>query len=208
MAKPKTPANPILSSRIKETRMWIKNGSKMTQLELAEAIGVDEQTIRKYEKGNAGVPKIAVAAIAKVFGCCTEYLYGETNRFTIEEYLQEQGEIKNAVSHAVNSQNKAKEQWGITRRFFQEFLHYTVRDTHIREDDGSIFPAIVLQDSRGEKYIFSSRHDAEEFLLSYFDDAAKLLRYHLLDFANTKIKEEPTWVDQKTSILTGPNSKI
>ena len=77
MSKPITPANPILSARIKETRMWIKDGSKMTQLELADAIGVDEQTIRKYEKGKDGVPKMAVAAIANAFGCCVEYLYGK-----------------------------------------------------------------------------------------------------------------------------------
>ena len=192
MAKPKNPANPILSSRIKETRMWIKDGSKMTQLELAEAIGVDEQTIRKYEKGNVGVPKVAVAAIAKVFGCCTEYLYGETNRFTIEEYQQEQGEIRKAVSHAVKSQNKAKEQWDITKRFFQEFFHYTVRDTHIREEDGSIFPAIIIEDPQGVKYTFLSRHEAEVFLLSFFDDAAKLLRYHLLDYAESKTATKPT----------------
>ena len=192
MAKPKNPANPILSSRIKETRMWIKDGSKMTQLELAEAIGVDEQTIRKYEKGNVGVPKVAVAAIAKVFGCCTEYLYGETNRFTIEEYQQEQGEIQNAVSHAVKSQSKAKEQWDITRKFFQEFLHCTVRDTHIREADGSIFPAIIIEDPQGGKYTFLSRHEAETFLLSFFDDTAKLLRYHLLDFADSKTVTKPT----------------
>ena len=192
MAKPKTTANPILSSRIKETRMWIKNGSKMTQLELAEAIGVDEQTIRKYEKGNAGVPKIAVAAIAKVFGCCTEYLYGETNRFTIEEYQQEQGEIQKVISHAVKSQNKAKEQWDITIRFCQEFFHYTIRDTHIRENDGSIFPAIIIEDPQGGKYTFFSRHEAEAFLLSFFDDAAKLLRYHLLDYADSKTVTKPT----------------
>lgn len=183
MAKPKNPANPILSSRIKETRMWINDGSKMTQLELADAIGVDEQTIRKYEKGNSGIPKVAVAAIAKAFGCCTEYLYGETNCFTVEEYQQEQGEIQKLISHAVKSQNKAKEQWNIIRSFFQEFFHYAVHDTHILQD-GCIFPAIIIENPHGVKYTFLSRHEAEDFLMSFFDDAAKLLRYYLLDYAD------------------------
>ena len=186
MAKPKIPADPILSSRIKETRMWINNGSKMTQLELADAIGVDEQTIRKYEKGKSGIPRIAVAAIAKAFGCCTEYLYGKTNCFTIEEYQQEIGELNNRVYHAEKAQNNAIEQWNIIVKFFKVYFDYSVRETYIREEDGSLCPAIVIQDAHGEKYTFLSRHEAESFLLSFFTDAAKLLRYHLLDFANTK----------------------
>lgn len=187
MAKPKIPADPILSSRIKETRMWINNGSKMTQLELAEAIGVDEQTIRKYEKGKSGIPRIAVAAIAKVFGCCTEYLYGKTNSFTVEEYQQEIAELNNRICQAEIVQNRAMEQWNIIVKFFKEFFDYSVLDTYIREEDGSIYPAIVIQNPHGEKYVFHSRNEAEAFLLSYFKDSAKLLRYHLLDFANTKM---------------------
>lgn len=188
MAKHKIAVIPILSERIKQER----NLNKLTQAELAGKIGVTDQTIRAYENGRFGVPKTSVHSLAAVFGCCPEYLTGETEKFTAEEYKQECETVSQLMSQAIMTQNRAKELWDITRHFFQEFLHYAVRDTYVRKDDGSIVPVVVIEDSQGRKYTFFSRHEAEVFLLSYYDDAAKLLRYRLLDYTDTETGTKPT----------------
>ena len=84
MAKTKILPNPILSERIKLAR--VSHEPKITQAALAEMIGVTDQTIRKYESGNYGVPKMAMKQIAKALGCCVEFLQGETLYFSAEEY--------------------------------------------------------------------------------------------------------------------------
>lgn len=46
----------------------------LTQVELAERLGVSPKTLRDWEKGKRRPNPEAIASIAKSFGCSTDYL--------------------------------------------------------------------------------------------------------------------------------------
>lgn len=189
MAKQKVNANPILSSQIRLAR----KANKVTQEKLAEMIGVTEQTIRKYESGKYGVPDTSVKCIANALGCCCEFLYGKTNSFTVEEYLDEQSEIKELVQKNTAYLNTVKQQWEVTRSFFETFLGYKIVETYKHEKDGSFYPIIRITDANNRSFTFFSRRETENFLLTFFDDIKKLLGYHLLaheDSLKTSMQSE------------------
>ena len=187
MAKTKIRPNPILSERIKLAR--VSHEPKITQAALAEMIGVTDQTIRKYESGNYGVPKMAVKQIAKALGCCVEFLQGETLCFSEVDYSKEKIERNELIELGAKYVDEVSRQWRITEEFFKTFLDYDVKNTHKLENDGSITPVIRIIDQSGKEYCFESRLDIEDFLLKFFDDAKKMLRYHLLDYEEVKRRE-------------------
>lgn len=49
-----------------------------TQEELGKYLGVDESTIRRWEKG-ASAPSASVIAMSNLFGCSIDYLFGITD---------------------------------------------------------------------------------------------------------------------------------
>ena len=138
----------------------------------------------------------ALKCIANELECCVEYLQGITDYVTVEEYAVEQRVVAEFVEMATKQQSASHKQWKITEDLFSTFLNHKILHTYKMDTTGSITPCIKIQDSADGEYAFECRQDAEEFLLSFYEDAAKLLRYHLLDYfalrEKTATKPTPT----------------
>lgn len=68
----------------------------MSQAELAEKLGVSQQTISKYERGTREPDNETLAKLAEIFDCSIDYLLGKTD-------------IRNPYKDFIE---KAKEQYG------------------------------------------------------------------------------------------------
>lgn len=180
MSKTKIPPNPILSERIRLMRTI--QTPKMTQEQLGEEIGVTEQTIRKYESGKYGIPKAIVECLADRLGCCSEYLYGITECITKEEYQSEKAELQSLIKKSNEYLNEVSRQWKLTEDFLTTFLGFTVKHSYRKDPDGSILPVVRITDCNNNTFDFDSKKDTEHFLMCFYDDVKKLLRYHLLDY--------------------------
>lgn len=62
-----------MGARIAEAR----KGSNITQVQLAEAMGVSQQTVASWEVGRRGVPVSVLPALARTLGTTVEALIGE-----------------------------------------------------------------------------------------------------------------------------------
>ena len=51
----------------------------LTQSELGEKLGVDETTIRRWEKGTTQIPSGRATQMSELFQCSIDYLFGRTN---------------------------------------------------------------------------------------------------------------------------------
>lgn len=51
----------------------------MSQAELAEKLGVSQQTISKYERGTREPDNKTLIKLSEIFNCTTDYLLGRTN---------------------------------------------------------------------------------------------------------------------------------
>lgn len=74
----------VEAQRIKTLReKTLRNGKKLTQAQLAERIGVDVETIKRYEKNglpeSPGVRNTKAEQLAQIFGVVPEYIKGETD---------------------------------------------------------------------------------------------------------------------------------
>lgn len=56
----------------------LRRESGMNQLDLAELLGVTQQTISKYEKGIREPDNTTLMKLAEIFNCSTDYLLGRT----------------------------------------------------------------------------------------------------------------------------------
>jgi transcriptional regulator with XRE-family HTH domain len=56
----------------------LRKDSSITQVQLAQTMGVSQQTVTSWEVGRRGVPVSAVPALARTLGCTVETLIGET----------------------------------------------------------------------------------------------------------------------------------
>ena len=65
-----------MGARIAELR----KASSITQAQLAEAMGVSQQTVASWEVGRRGVPVSVLPALARTLGGTVETLIGETAR--------------------------------------------------------------------------------------------------------------------------------
>jgi transcriptional regulator with XRE-family HTH domain len=65
----------MLAKRIKQLRLELG----LTQKELGEKIGVNDNAITNYEKGNREPDNATICKLAEIFGCTTDYLLGLTN---------------------------------------------------------------------------------------------------------------------------------
>ena len=71
-----------LQERMKERRLALN----MTLLEVAEAIGVKEATVQRYESGEIkNVKHETIVALSKVFQCTPQYLMGWSENITEEK---------------------------------------------------------------------------------------------------------------------------
>jgi len=60
----------------------------MSQLELAEKLGVSQQTVSKYEKGTREPDNATLVRLSEIFNCSIDYLLGRTdikNPFLVAE---------------------------------------------------------------------------------------------------------------------------
>ena len=55
----------------------LRKDSSITQVQLAQAMEVSQQTVTSWEVGRRGVPVSAVPALARALGCTVETLVGE-----------------------------------------------------------------------------------------------------------------------------------
>lgn len=55
----------------------LRNAQRLTQQALADLIGVDRATVRRWERGTARIPQIHRADLARIFGASIDHLMGE-----------------------------------------------------------------------------------------------------------------------------------
>lgn len=187
MAKQKNEIIPILCERIKQERSL----NKLTQAELAEKIGVTDQTIRAYENGRFGVPKASVNNLAAVFGCCPEYLYGKTNIFSPDDYESDQHKQKALRSKALLEQNQMAKICRCTQEWFELSLGYHIADDYEDTAYGSFYPVTRITDPSGRVFTFYSIQEVRSFLDDYYADIKKILHFHLLNHID-KTATKPT----------------
>lgn len=65
-----------MGARIAESR----KASSITQVQLAEAMGVSQQTVASWEVGRRGVPVAVLPLLARTLGVTVEALIGEAGR--------------------------------------------------------------------------------------------------------------------------------
>lgn len=65
-----------MGARIAESR----KASSITQVQLAETMGVSQQTVASWEVGRRGVPVSVLPLLARTLGVAVETLIGETGR--------------------------------------------------------------------------------------------------------------------------------
>ena len=83
----------------------------MSQAELAEKLGVSQQTISKYERGTREPDNETLAKLAEIFDCSIDYLLGKTD-------------IRNPYKDFIE---KAKEQYGPRGKKQAEELLQTIQ---------------------------------------------------------------------------------
>lgn len=92
----------MLSQRIKELRLK----RNKTLLEVAEAIGVREATLQRYESGKIkNIPYEKIQAIAEYLNCTPSYLMGWSDEFNNQSSLH--SDLINIVSSLSEDQAKA-----------------------------------------------------------------------------------------------------
>ena len=64
----------------------LRKKAKMNQLELAEKLGVSQQTISKYENGTREPDHTTILKLSEIFNVSTDYLLGKTDNTTDEQY--------------------------------------------------------------------------------------------------------------------------
>lgn len=180
MAKTKIRINPIVSAQIKE----IRKRRKKTQIELADMLGMSDQTIRKYESGSFGVPHSSIRAIAAALDCPIDFLLGKTNCDTVEAYTEEQRDIKETLAQATVYLEEKEREYRLTVDFLKTFLSCELKESYIKENDGSFSPVYTLTLQNEKKYRFYTKSEMEDFLMTFFEDVKVLLRYRLLDHAD------------------------
>lgn len=187
MPRRKTRPDSVTSHRIKELRKL----RKLTQEDLASKIGKSDQTIRKYESGKEGVPTSSIYALAAALDCCPEYLWDMTDCISKADYDAEQAEM-DATIQRIMPLHKAywetvERRERIVEDMVSEFLGGSVNKTiqpvsldALFAEDGHIF-TLTLSDNH--QYRFTSRKEWEHFWMVFFDDAKKVLKYHLYEYA-------------------------
>lgn len=185
MAKKKIPINPVVSEMIRICRKV----NKLTQAELAEKVGVTDQTIRKYESGRYGIPKSMISCLADKLDCPVEFLYGETNCITKDEFKINQIKLEEEKRRGAACVDTMKDRCQLTADFFSTFLGYKIQDrdipypdTDADADDDNYVSAIVITDPEGRSFNFFSESAVGFFTLDFYEDVKKLLRYHLLAY--------------------------
>jgi len=57
----------------------LRKEAGMSQLELAEKLGVSQQTVSKYERGIREPDNATLVKLSEIFNCSIDYLLGRTN---------------------------------------------------------------------------------------------------------------------------------
>ena len=91
--------NNILGDNIAALRAFGKNGNRMTQGELGEALGLSASIISAYENGTRDIPDDTKARIAAHFGITVEELHSDKLRPALIATLTQQGEGNNNIQN-------------------------------------------------------------------------------------------------------------
>ena len=168
MARKPIRLNPTLCERMKSER----KAHSMSQADLAERLGISEQSLRHYELGHTGVSSWLIDRAATIFGCSREYLCGDTEYRTPEEEVTT--EISNAVSccNALLADREKKEH--LISELFCNFFE-------CKRVWRSLGEAKILT-SDGKKIVFHTREEWEAFCTSFFSDAQKVFKYHIYEY--------------------------
>lgn len=210
MPRRRTPADTITSQRIKNLRKT----RKITQADLAERIGVSDQTIRKYESGKFGVPINSLHALAVALDCCPEYLMDATDCISQSDYDTEQAYL-DAENRRLSKWYK--EYWEVVERreriaeeMLHEFLGYTVKHHDYLIPEGTcgatVSEMFTLISPEEQKYNFASRQEWEDFVMTFMDDVKKVLRYHLYEYEHSQ-KTSKTAEKTKEDAQNGKHPK-
>lgn len=192
MARTKNIADTVTSKRIRDLR----KAQKLTQADLAEKIGVTDQTIRKYESGRYGVPASSILAIASTLGCCPEYLMDATDCITQEEYIAREKEIQKMGEFYQKYHETRERQERITEEMLSEFLGYTAKKKEVMVP---IAPGsrgyeckfvYVLTTPENKQVKFESSGEWENFILNFYDDVKKVLKYHIYEYIDAEKNEK------------------
>lgn len=88
-----------LRENIAALRTFGKNGNRMTQGELGEALGLSASIISAYENGTRDIPDDTKARIAAHFGITVDELHSDKLKQALYTTLKQQGEGNNNIQN-------------------------------------------------------------------------------------------------------------
>ena len=72
-------SNMILGGGLIKNLVKLRKEAGMSQFELAEKLGVSQQTVSKYEKGTREPDNATLVKLSEIFNCSIDYLLGRTD---------------------------------------------------------------------------------------------------------------------------------
>lgn len=86
----------------------LREDRDLRQIDVSEAIGIDQRTLSNYETGKTNPDSFAIIKLADFFGVSADYLIGRTNENTvsvdgiikrIEKMQKELSDISEEIKH-------------------------------------------------------------------------------------------------------------
>lgn len=117
-----------LGKRIRETR--IRRG--LTQLQLAEKLGMTEANLSNYERDKIDPPSERLNQIAEILDVTTDYLLGRTN--DPHGYAPQRGEVDHELQEGIEFIARARAT--MTEQGFRRLLELMKMAKNMTEGDG------------------------------------------------------------------------
>lgn len=93
-----------MNNRIRDLR----EDRDLRQVDVSEAIGIDQRTLSNYETGKTNPDSFAIIKLADFFGVSTDYLLGRTNNNTInaDDIVKKIDKLQNELTEISNDIKK------------------------------------------------------------------------------------------------------
>ncbi|MBQ7118392.1 MAG: helix-turn-helix transcriptional regulator [Clostridia bacterium] len=77
----------------------LREDRDLRQVDVSEAIGIDQRTLSNYETGKTNPDSFAIIKLADFFGVSADYLIGRTNesKITADDIIKKIGRIRLAL---------------------------------------------------------------------------------------------------------------
>lgn len=88
----------------------LREDRDLRQIDVSEAIGIDQRTLSNYETGKTNPDSFAIIKLADFFGVSADYLIGRTNEkiTTADDIIRKIGKIQQELTDIAKDIKKIK----------------------------------------------------------------------------------------------------